>query len=613
MAERDIELIRAHSPQAKGRIERSFGTAQDRWVKKLRLAGVTTLAAANELLERLRPVHNRRFRKPARPADTRIGRTSGASDKPMTADISTVAKMRTFLLLPDTAQSRRLTRFGGRFNLEGRRQVPAQPPEVGMVKESVWSWVRWSPRRGRPAPVRYHLQVEVLEDRLTPTGPTATLTSAPDVPDVTDFPDYYFTVSYSDTSAIQVSSLGNNNILVAGGLHNFSGMADLVSVSPAGNSSMLTANYHVTLEHNDHCGCFNGTYSITLEPNQVEDVMNNFAPGGVLGTFQVTDLRLVTTPPSAVPPPTPPPPVHYLAVGIDNGVPQVNVYDAGTHGLVTTFNAFPATFTGGVRVAVGDVNGDGTPDIICAAGPGGGPEVRVFDGTNFQMIRDFQALPVQFTGGVFVAAGDVNGDGFADIICAADKGGGPQVTITSGKDGSMISSFYATASTFTGGIRVASGDINADGFADVIAVAGPGGGPQVTVFNGRSLSLLTAFYAYTPTFTGGGFVASGDVNGDGRADIVVGADRGGGPQVVAFDGPTQKMLASFYAMPASFTGGVRVAAVKPNGSTHASIAAAAGPGGGPQVQTFDGVTLASLDSFYAYPSFFTGGVFVGAS
>jgi hypothetical protein len=66
LGELDIELIRAHSPQAKGRVERSFGTAQDRWVKELRLAGVTSCAGANELLERLLPAHNRRFAKPAR-------------------------------------------------------------------------------------------------------------------------------------------------------------------------------------------------------------------------------------------------------------------------------------------------------------------------------------------------------------------------------------------------------------------------------------------------------------------------------------------------------------------------------------------------------------------
>jgi hypothetical protein len=66
LSELDIELIRAHSPQAKGRIERSFGTAQDRWVKELRLAEVTTCEEANEMLTRLLPAHNRRFSKAAR-------------------------------------------------------------------------------------------------------------------------------------------------------------------------------------------------------------------------------------------------------------------------------------------------------------------------------------------------------------------------------------------------------------------------------------------------------------------------------------------------------------------------------------------------------------------
>jgi hypothetical protein len=68
LRELDMELIRAHSPQAKGRVERSFGTAQDRWVKELRLAKVQTCVEANAVLEKLIPEHNRRFAKPARQA-----------------------------------------------------------------------------------------------------------------------------------------------------------------------------------------------------------------------------------------------------------------------------------------------------------------------------------------------------------------------------------------------------------------------------------------------------------------------------------------------------------------------------------------------------------------
>jgi len=64
-----IELIRAHSPQAKGRVERSFGTAQDRLVKEMRLAKVKTIAQANALLDGgLLAKHNRLFSKPPREA-----------------------------------------------------------------------------------------------------------------------------------------------------------------------------------------------------------------------------------------------------------------------------------------------------------------------------------------------------------------------------------------------------------------------------------------------------------------------------------------------------------------------------------------------------------------
>src|SRR4051794_7920963 len=63
-----------------------------------------------------------------------------------------------------------------------------------------------------------------------------------------------------------------------------------------------------------------------------------------------------------------------------------------------------------------------------------------------------------FTGGVSVAAGDVNGDGFPDIVTGAGPTGGPHVKAFSGKDGSELFSFYAYDAGFTGGVNVAVGD-----------------------------------------------------------------------------------------------------------------------------------------------------------
>ena len=212
------------------------------------------------------------------------------------------------------------------------------------------------------------------------------------------------------------------------------------------------------------------------------------------------------------------------AVGADEGGgPHVKVFDEGDDEQLFSFMAYDPAFRGGVRVAVGDINGDGTPDFVTAPGRGGGPHIKVFDGTDGHLIREFMAFDQNFRGGVNVATGDVDGDGFDDIIVGADAGGGPHVKVFSGADDSVLQSFMAFDLAFTGGVRVAAGDINFDGLTDVITAAGVGGGPQVKAFDAFDHSLVENFFAFNSALRGGIFVAAGDVNGDGAADIVIGA------------------------------------------------------------------------------------------
>ena len=337
--------------------------------------------------------------------------------------------------------------------------------------------------------------------------------------------------------------------------------------------------------------------------------------------------------------PAPPSPDQLVLAGAGPGSPpRVNVYNP--HGqLEASFLAFAPTFTGGVRVATLDANSDGVADIIVAAGPGGGPAVKVFDGTKLGLLQadgelepsavitSLYAYAPTFTGGVNIAAED----GY--LVTGAGPGGGPDVKVYTiardyfggtgeGYAASQEISFYAYNSSFHGGVTVAIGNVNGDGTPDVITGVGPGGGPHVKVFDGAGLAAggptavnaitnpLKSFYAFSPTFTAGVTVAVGDVAGAGTDDIVTGAGAGGGPHVKAFDYATLNTVASFYAYAPTFTGGVNVATAPYNGDTTSDIVAGSGPGGS-QVQVFGQEGQTTEANFTPFDPSFLGGVFVG--
>lgn len=299
-----------------------------------------------------------------------------------------------------------------------------------------------------------------------------------------------------------------------------------------------------------------------------------------------------------------------LLVGTDAGVfPQVKGYDYPGRVESASFFAYDTSFSGGVRVAAGDVNGDGVGDIVTGTGPGGGPHVKVFSGSTGAQIRSLLPYTPSFTGGVYVASGDINGDGYADIITGAGAGGSPQVIAFDGLTQAPLLNFFAYDPGFTGGVRVATGDVNGDGKADVITSTGSGGGPQVKIFNGATGALDRSFFSFDPSFTGGVFVAAGDINGDGLSDIVAGTDAGG--RISLFSGTDLSSLGSFFPYGTGFAGGVRVAAGDIDGDGRAELVTGNGAGAG-QLQVFRGTDLGLIDSFMPYGPSYTGGIFVAA-
>jgi hypothetical protein len=139
---------------------------------------------------------------------------------------------------------------------------------------------------------------------------------------------------------------------------------------------------------------------------------------------------------------------------------RVFSFPAGAIDPVELFNffAFDPGFTGGVRIAACDLNGDGVPDIVAGAGPGGGAHVRTFDGVTLAplpgTIGSFFPYPIGYVGGTFVACNDVNGDGIPDIVTGTGVGGGPHVRVWSGLDGAEIVGFFPYDPGFTGGVFV---------------------------------------------------------------------------------------------------------------------------------------------------------------
>ena len=324
-----------------------------------------------------------------------------------------------------------------------------------------------------------------------------------------------------------------------------------------------------------------------------------------VGTATVTILNDDAAPlPPPVPPGPPLPPQQVLAIATVGGgvIAEVRAIEVGTGATRWAVNPFDG-FAGTVSIAVGDINGDGFDDVIVGAGPSAGPRIVVLNGIDGSQLASFFAFAPGFKGGVTVATADFNGDGFGDIVIGAGAGGSSHVKVIDGRTFQDLQSYFAFSRDYAFGVSVAAGDVNGDGHPDVLVGAGAGGSSQYRVFDGVTGGLIRDGMAFSPEFTGGISIAAGDVDGDGFADVILGAGSSGNPHVKVFSGLNSGLLASFFvnedfspdAIPSvALESGVSVAAADLNGDGIDEILTSKGSGTRSVLRSF---RIAQRDAF----------------
>lgn len=211
-----------------------------------------------------------------------------------------------------------------------------------------------------------------------------------------------------------------------------------------------------------------------------------------------------------------------------------------------------------LSVAVGDINNDHNDEIVVASESS--KLIRIFrmDG---KKISEFIGTPEKKIKGLRVAVAAVATDHIPKIITTHTGGQFSTDVWVYANTGKLFSSFLAFEGKEPFGLRIAAGDIDLDGTAEIVTSRDGIAPPLVRVYNFIGVP-ITSFMPFPLTFNGGVSIAVGSLN-DQQGVIVLGALKGGGPHVKIVD-IGGNMINDFFAFDKSFRGGVNVGFYRDN-------------------------------------------------